>query len=56
MRLSSLLFDRGNFLLCAKGVETMNISADSKEDGFLEGRLKEDVRPLCFFDRPGTYH
>jgi len=53
-----LLVFRGVFLFCSKANPTLitNIAARPEESGFLDGRLKEDVRPLCFFDRPGPPH
>jgi hypothetical protein len=46
----------GQFRMCnamdKREVDATPASADQK--GFLDGRLCERVRPLCFFDRPGV--
>ena len=45
----------GRFLMCTKDDQReVDISAKIGEHSYLEGRLCEHVRPLCFFDRPGV--
>ena len=45
---------QGQFFICFKDQDPHNITALPEESGFLDGRLRESVCPLCFFDRPGV--
>ena len=53
----SLRFEgRGKFMMYHKGSgRAVDIAwkKDQASAGFLDGRLNEELRPLCFFDRPG---
>jgi hypothetical protein len=46
----------GKFLFFCRGnQDEVDVSVGPNEaHAFMEGRIKEDVRPLCYFNRPGA--
>ena len=46
----------GQFLMCNRHDpgDPVDIAAKPGDHAYLDGRIKENLRPLCFFDRPGV--